>query len=102
MKGDDTHQSNMDKRHPSFSRLYANLSHFPPALLSVGTADPLRDDSLLMAIVLTSYGNHVELAIYGGGEHGVRHFGLQEDEEMAIRARRRTLAFMRECLRSDE
>jgi acetyl esterase len=99
-KNDDgTRRLEMD---PSFSPLYANLSHFPPALLTVGTADPLRDDTVFMANVYSSYGNHVELAIYEGGEHGIGHFGLQEDEEMGVRARRHTLSFMREWLLSLE
>jgi acetyl esterase len=92
----------MDRRHPSFSPLYANLSHLPPALLSVGTADPLLDDSLFMASKYSSYRNHVELAVYEGGEHGVGHFGLQEEEEMGIHARRHTLAFIKKYLQSDK
>ena len=99
---DGTQQMRMDRRHPSFSPLYANLSLFPPALLSVGTADPLLDDSLFMASKYSSYRNHVELAVYEGGEHGIGHFGLQEEEEMGIRARRRTLAFMKEYLQRDK
>ena len=89
---------NIDRKHPSLSPLYANLSHLPPVLISVGTADPLLDDSLFMASKYSAYGNHVELAIYEGGEHGIGHFGLQEEEEMGIRARRHTLNFLREHL----
>jgi acetyl esterase/lipase len=99
---DGTQQMRMDRRHPSFSPLYADLSHFPPALLSVGSADPLLDDSLFMASKYSSYRNHVELAVYEGGEHGVGHFGLQEEEVMGIRTRRHTLAFMNEYLQSDK
>ena len=82
----------------SVSPLYANLAHLPPALVSVGTADPLLDDSLFLANKYTSFGNHVELAIYEGGEHGIGHFGMQEDEEMGVRARENTLCFMKEYL----
>ena len=60
------------------------------------------NNSLFMASKYSSYRNHVELAIYEGGEHGVGHFGLQEEEEMGIRARRHTLAFMKEYLQSDK
>ncbi|KAL7540448.1 hypothetical protein ACHAXR_010113 [Thalassiosira sp. AJA248-18] len=88
----------LDRQHPSLSPLYANLSHLPPALISTGTADPLLDDSLFMANKYSSYGNHVELAIYEGGEHGIGHFGVQEDEEMGVRARGHTLDFMKEYL----
>ena len=88
----------VDRRHPSLSPLYANLSHLPPVLISVGTADPLLDDSIFLANKYSAYGNHVELAIYEGGEHGIGHFGLQEEEEMGIRARGHTLGFLREHL----
>ena len=33
---------------PDVSPLYANLSHMPPALFTVGTLDPLLDDTLFM------------------------------------------------------
>jgi len=85
-------------KHPSISPLYANLSHMPPALLSVGSADPLLDDTLFMADKYSAYGNNIELAIYEGGEHGIGHFGIQEDEEMGTRARRHTLDFMKKHL----
>lgn len=88
-------------QHPSLSPLYANLSHMPPALLSVGTADPLLDDTLFMANKLAMYGNTAELAIYEGGEHGIGHFGMQEDGEMGVRARRHTLDFMTGYLQNE-
>ena len=37
------------RRAPDVSPLYADLSRLPPALLLVGTIDPLIDDSRLMA-----------------------------------------------------
>ncbi|KAL7540230.1 hypothetical protein ACHAWF_006624, partial [Thalassiosira exigua] len=95
----ESEQKNLDRHHPSFSPLYANLSHLPPALLSVGTSDPLLDDSLFLATKYSSYGNHVELAIYEGGEHGIGHFGVQEEEEMGRLARRHTLSFMKDHLK---
>jgi acetyl esterase/lipase len=91
--GEDT----FDRQHPSVSALYANLSHMPPALFTVGSADPLLDDSLFMANKYSAYGNHVELAIYEGGEHGIGHF-IQEEEDMGVRARRHTLDFMKQHL----
>ena len=74
----------------------------PPALLSVGTADPLLDDTLFMANKYSAYGNNIELAIYEGGEHGIGHFGIQEDEEMGTRARKHTLDFMKQHLMTNE
>ena len=90
--------NNINRQHPSISPLYANLSHMPPALLSIGTADPLLDDTLFMANKYSAYGNNIELAIYEGGEHGIGHFGIQEDEEMGTRARQHTLDFMKKHL----
>ena len=87
-----------DMQHPLVSPLYANLSHLPPALLTVGTADPLFDDTIFMATKYSSYGNHVELAIYEGGEHGIGHFGMQEEDDMGKRARRHTLEFLKRHL----
>ena len=92
-----------DKKHPSISPLYANLSCLPPTLLTVGTADPLLDDSLFLANQLSSCDddNYVELAIYEEGEHGIGHFGIQEDEEMGKLARNYTLDFMKKYLSSN-
>ncbi|KAL9190936.1 hypothetical protein ACHAXT_000642 [Thalassiosira profunda] len=94
----ETSKKATDHKHPSLSPLYANLSHMPPALISVGTSDPLIDDSLFMAQKLSGFGNDVELAIYENGEHGIGHFGLQEDEEMGVRARKNTLEFLKRHL----
>eukprot|EP00574_Skeletonema_japonicum_P000956 CAMPEP_0201739126 /NCGR_PEP_ID=MMETSP0593-20130828/45614_1 /ASSEMBLY_ACC=CAM_ASM_000672 /TAXON_ID=267983 /ORGANISM="Skeletonema japonicum, Strain CCMP2506" /LENGTH=385 /DNA_ID=CAMNT_0048233377 /DNA_START=55 /DNA_END=1212 /DNA_ORIENTATION=+ len=84
-----------DRQHPSISPMYANLCNLPPALISVGTADPLLDDSLFLASRYSLCGNDVETVLYEGGEHGIGHFGLQEDDEMGRRAREHTLQFMK-------
>lgn len=52
------------------SPLYANLSNLPHALFSVGTLDPLLDDSLFMYARWLAGGNDAELAVYPGGVHG--------------------------------
>lgn len=46
---DDDQSANLDRRDPSISPLYANLSNLPPALFTVGSVDPLLDDSLFLA-----------------------------------------------------
>ncbi|MET5013269.1 alpha/beta hydrolase fold domain-containing protein, partial [Burkholderia pseudomallei] len=39
----------IDRRRPDVSPLYADLKGLPPALFTVGTADPLLDDTLYMS-----------------------------------------------------
>jgi len=54
---------------PYVSPLYADLVKMPRALFSVGTLDPLLDDSLFMSARWVAAGNEAELAIYPGGIH---------------------------------
>ncbi len=59
------------------SPLKADLRDLPPALFSVGTADPLLDDTLFMAQRWHAAGNAARLAVYPGGVHGFDMFDLQ-------------------------
>lgn len=59
------------------SPLYADLSNMPPALFQVGTLDPLKDDSLMMAARWAGAGNEAELAVYPGGIHVLDAFDIQ-------------------------
>ena len=63
-----------DMTDPDISPLYANLEGMPPALFSVGTLDPLLDDSLFMYGRWVASGNTAELAVYPGGIHGFTGF----------------------------
>jgi acetyl esterase len=58
------------RREPDVSPLYANLHSLPPALFTIGTLDPLLDDSLFMYSRWIAAGNQAELAIYPGAVHG--------------------------------
>lgn len=58
------------------SPLRADLRNLPPALFSVGTEDPLIDDTLFMAVRWQAAGNATRLAVYPGGVHGFDMFDL--------------------------
>jgi acetyl esterase/lipase len=60
-----------EARDPAVSPLWADLHDLPPALLTVGTADWLLDDSTFLAARLAAAGNEVELAVYPEGPHGI-------------------------------
>lgn len=59
-----------DATDPDISPLLADLAGFPPALIVVGTNDPLLDDSLLMAERLGDAGTPVDLHVEPGAAHG--------------------------------
>jgi acetyl esterase/lipase len=62
---------------PDISPLNADLSGMPPALFTVGTLDPLLDDSLFMYMRWLAAGNSAELAIYPGGIHAFDAFPIE-------------------------
>ncbi len=63
-------------RDPDISPLYADLRDMPPALFTVGTADPLLDDSLFMAARWEAAGNQTDLRVYAEGCHVFNAFPL--------------------------
>lgn len=81
-----------EARDPAVSPLWADLRQLPPALLTVGTADWLLDDSLFAAARLEAAGNEVELAVYPDGPHGVE----SSPTHIGRAARDRLHAFLRE------
>jgi len=66
----DCYAEGRDLRDPDVSPLFADLRGMPPALFTVGTYDPLLDDSLFMHARWIAAGNEGELAVYPGGVHG--------------------------------
>jgi len=64
------------RRAPDISPLYADLRDLPPALFSVGTLDPLLDDSLFMAARWQAAGNEMELRVYEEAVHGFNAFPI--------------------------
>jgi acetyl esterase/lipase len=61
---------------PDISPLYADLRGLPRALFTVGTADPLLDDSLFMAARWSVAGNDADLRVYAEGVHGFNAFPI--------------------------
>jgi acetyl esterase/lipase len=62
------------KQDPKYSPLYADLKGLPPALFTVGTADPLLDDSFFMETRWRNAGNKTFLAVYPECPHAFNVF----------------------------
>jgi acetyl esterase/lipase len=65
-----------ERRAPSISPLYADLSGMPPALFSVGALDVLLDDTLFLAQRWQAAGSAAELLVYPESVHGFNAFPL--------------------------
>ena len=75
----------VDMSNPDVSPLYANLRGMPAAIFSVGTRDPLLDDSLFMAPRWLAAGNAAELAIHPGACHGFLSLPNQQRNDAVAR-----------------
>ena len=64
------------RRDPEISPLYAGLHDLPPALFSVGTMDPLLDDTLFMEARWRQAGNPTELLVLEEAVHGFTAFPI--------------------------
>ncbi|WP_431042646.1 alpha/beta hydrolase [Streptomyces sp. P1-3] len=63
-------RSPAERLDPDISPLHADLRGLPPARFTVGTADPVLDDTLFMAARWRAAGNAAELEIVAEGWHG--------------------------------
>lgn len=84
----------VDPRDPDVSALYANLEKMPPAIFSVGTSDPLIDDTLFMYARWIAAANEAELAIYPGAVHAFNVFPMPQ----AAQANARIDAFLKRAI----
>ena len=75
----------VDPRSPDVSALYADLKNMPRAIFTVGTIDPLLDDTLFMYSRWIAAGNEAELAIYPGAPHAFNSFPLPQGPEANAR-----------------
>lgn len=86
--------NHMDARAPTCSPLYAHLDGLPPCFISVGTNDPLLDDSLFAHQRLQAANVPSALAVAPGGCHVFHSFDL----DIAAQAEAATHAFLNSLL----
>jgi acetyl esterase/lipase len=83
------------RRDPDISPLFADLHGMPPAIFTIGTADPLLDDSLFMEARWRAAGVASELRVWPEAPHGFVALPM-EVADLALAAEhqflRRTLA----------
>jgi acetyl esterase/lipase len=77
--------SGTNPRDPDVSPLYSDLNHMPRALFTVGTLDPLLDDSLFMHARWIAAGNEAELAVYPGAPHAFNALPMPQGPEADAR-----------------
>lgn len=77
--------SESELRNPLVSPLYEDFAKFrgklPPALFTVGTEDPLLDDSVFMAAKWGMAGGEAVLKVYEGAPHGFFLFPIEAAKE---------------------
>ena len=73
-RGGEGAQEGGPARGGTVAQVLADLRGLPPALFSVGTADPLLDDTMTMAGRWAGAGNRAEMAVYPGGIHAFDAF----------------------------
>lgn len=86
----DAFVGDADRKDPDISPLFADVTGLAPALFTVGTADPLLDDSLFMAARWSQAGNQTEIEVIPNAFHAFDYFATP----LADAARRRMYAFL--------
>ena len=84
------------RRDPDVSPLYAALHDLGPALFTIGTLDPLLDDSLFMHSRWSASGNPSTLNVYPGATHGFE----KQPTQLADMVRGRMCRFISERFHS--
>ncbi|KAL2793752.1 Alpha/beta hydrolase fold-3 [Aspergillus keveii] len=84
-----------ERRNPSLSPLYEDLTALAAALFVCGTADPLLDDTLLMGMKWSIAGGESIVKVYPGAAHG---FTVIPGLPVAEEANAVSVQFMREKL----
>ena len=64
------------RRDPDLSPLYADLHDLPPALFTVGTLDPLIDDTMFMEARWRAAGNETTLRVWPEAIHAFTQFPI--------------------------
>lgn len=75
------------RQDPDVSPLFADVGNMPPAIFTIGTLDPLLDDSLFMHSRWLAAGNTSELHVFAGGLHGFVAFPIDIGRAAAGRIR---------------
>jgi acetyl esterase/lipase len=86
--------SEAERRDPMVSPAWAHLAGLPPAFMTVGTADHLLDDTLVVAARSAAAGNEVDLLVIPAAPHGF----IAADCAATALYRRRLDAFFDRCL----
>ena len=92
----DHYLQNEDRMDPDVTPLYAPLHELAPALFTVGTLDPLLDDTLFMHSRWFASGNPSTLNVYPGATHGFE----RQPTQLAEKVRSRMRTFISESFQS--
>jgi len=93
----DRYAQAANREDPDVSPLFADLAGMPRALFTVGTLDPLLDDTGFMYFRWIAARNHAELDVYPGAMHGFNLFPTALGRQACARIDR----FIGGCVREE-